>query len=163
MAYSSYALIPLSKRFHVEKTQKEIERIQNRILTLNKGRKDNKKKLAKLKETKNKLLNRLKLKDENLYFDGLGITGLYVDEAHNFKNLQVDSQTYNGSGLSLVGSKKCTDMLDKVHYIQSINNGGGVVFATGTPITNSLTDIFAMQKYLQDGELAILNLQSLDS
>ena len=162
MAYSSYSLVPLSKKFYVEKTQKEIERIQNRINTITKGKKDNKKKLAKLEETKNKLLNRLKLKDENVYFDDLGITGLYVDEAHNYKNLLLESQTY-GNGLSLVGSKKCTDMLDKVHYIQSINNGGGVVFATGTPITNSLTDIFAMQKYLQDGELSLLNLQSLDS
>ena len=66
-------------------------------------------------------------------------------------------------GISATGSEKCRDMMNKVRLIQRRNNGGGVVFATGTPITNSITDAFIMQKYLQSGELAMLDLQSFDS
>ena len=98
-----------------------------------------------------------------VYFDELGITRLFVDEAHNFKNVPLDTKTDRVLGISAGGSQKCQDMLDKVRMIQSRNGGGGVVMATGTPITNSITDAFIMQQYLQSGELAMLDLQSFDS
>ena len=88
---------------------------------------------------------------------------MFVDEAHNFKNLPIESKIERVLGVSLTGSKKCEDMLDKVHIVQKQNGGRGVVLATGTPITNSLSDMFVMQKYLQNGELSLLNIQSFDS
>lgn len=96
-------------------------------------------------------------------FDDLRITRLFVDEAHNFKNVPIETKVDKVLGISASGSKKCRDMMDKVHLIQKNNNGGGVVMATGTPITNSITDAFVMQKYLQNGELELLDLQSFDA
>lgn len=100
---------------------------------------------------------------DTVYFDELGITRLFVDEAHNYKNIPIETKTTNVLGISSANSKKCKDMLDKVHMIQRKNDGKGVVMATGTPITNSITDAFAMQTYLQSGELGLLDLQSFDS
>ncbi len=101
--------------------------------------------------------------EEGIFFDQLGITRLFVDEAHNFKNVPIDTKTENVMGINKTGSKKCKDMMDKVHIVQKVNGGKGVIFATGTPITNSITDAFIMQSYLQGGELALLGLQSFDS
>ena len=98
-----------------------------------------------------------------VYFDDLGITRLFVDEAHNFKNVPIETKADKVLGISASGSKKCKDMMDKVHMVQKKNDGAGVVFATGTPITNSITDAFIMQMYLQSGELAMLDLQNFDS
>jgi len=96
-------------------------------------------------------------------FDDLGITRMFVDEAHNYKNVPIDSAIERVHGISKNGSKKCRDMLDKVRHIQKTNDGGGVIFATGTPITNSITDIYVMQKYLQNGELTLMGLSEFDS
>ena len=101
--------------------------------------------------------------EEKLYFDDLGITRLFVDEAHNFKNVPFDTATTMTLGINAAGSARSKDMLDKVRVVQKRNGGKGVVFATGTPITNSITDAFIMQKYLQNGELAMLDLQNFDS
>ena len=104
--------------------------------------------------------------DENanmICFDALGISRLFVDEAHNFKNVPIETKVNCVLGISATGSKKCKDMMDKIHLIQRCNDGGGVVMATGTPITNSITDAYIMQKFLQSGELALLELQSFDS
>lgn len=98
-----------------------------------------------------------------VYFDDLGITRLFVDEAHNFKNVPIETKTDKVLGISASGSKKCQDMMDKVRMVQKKNDGAGIVFATGTPITNSITDAFIMQQYLQSGELALLDLQSFDA
>ena len=96
-------------------------------------------------------------------FDKLGITRLFVDEAHNFKNVPIRTKIKDTLGISSTGSKRCRDMMDKVHFVQKTNDGKGVVFATGTPITNSITDIYVMQMYLQSGELGMLDLHNFDS
>ena len=162
MADSCVEQIPLSNDFYVEELlgeKEEINEIEN----------DYKKRTSKLLRKKEKIEQKLKelhtLDDPEdlICFDRLGITRLFVDEAHNYKNLPIDTQISKVSGISAGGSKKCKDMLDKVHYVQKQNNGGGVVMATGTPITNSITDIYVMQQYLQSGELKLLDLQSFDS
>lgn len=96
-------------------------------------------------------------KPSYLCFQDLGIDALFVDEAHNFKNLSVcgNIQTL---GITTNKSKKCEDLLNKVRYIQELD--GRVVFATGTPITNSITDVYNMQFYLQAGELNLLGIKS---
>lgn len=100
--------------------------------------------------------------ETDIFFDELGITTIFLDEAHNYKNVPVDTQIKRVLGISSGGSVKCSDMLDKVHHVQSKNGGRGAVFATGTPITNSVTDVFVMQKYLQNGDLKMLGLASFD-
>ncbi|MBQ7562359.1 MAG: DEAD/DEAH box helicase family protein [Lachnospiraceae bacterium] len=100
---------------------------------------------------------------EELCFEQLGITRLFVDEAHNYRNLEINTRYKNEIGIRTKGARKCKDMYQKVRYIQSINNGGGVVFATATPITNSITDLYIMQYYLQKKLLEERHLWSFDA
>ncbi len=95
-----------------------------------------------------------------LTFDALGITTLFLDEAHNYKNIPIDSQA-GLLGINSRGSEKCARMLEKVRYTELA--GWGAVFATGTPITNSISDAYTMQKYLQYPDLKALGLRSFDS
>ncbi len=88
---------------------------------------------------------------ENICFNDLGITRLFVDEAHNYKNLNINTRV-NIRGISSGGSAKCEDMERKVRVVQW-QSDGGVIFATGTPITNSITEAFVMQRYLQFDEI----------
>ena len=163
IAYSCFSLIPISKRFYIKQIEEQIDEIKERIKVIKRNSSEGVKKIEKLMKEKEKNTWLLNQQDSNVYFDELGITNIYLDEAHNFKNLPLDTQSSCVAGVAPLGSKKCTDLLNKVRIIQANNKGGGVVFATGTPITNSITDIFAMQKYLQEAELSFLNLESFDS
>lgn len=161
MAYSCFEQIPISQHFYMnqlQETQEIIEEMSYHFRkNTNKLQKQNEKitkQLAELTATLNVLSN-------DIYFDELGITRLFVDEAHNYKNVPIETKTDKVLGVNSGGSKKCSNMLDKVRIVQK--NGGGVVMATGTPITNSITDAFIMQKYLQNGELALLDIQNFDS
>lgn len=162
MAYSCFEQIPLSKDFYLD----ELEARKAAITELAKNSSKATSRLKKKKEAVQKAIAELNAAVTGLYdtvyFDELGITRLFVDEAHNFKNVPIGTQTGGVLGISPTGSKKCRDMMDKVHQVQKQNAGGGVVMATGTPITNSITDAFVMQQYLQSGELALLDLQSFD-
>lgn len=159
IAYSSFDMIEISKQFKIDELKKLVEEYskaykKNRIEAIAKKRDKALKELEKLEKITG---------DEKLFFDDLGINTLFVDEAHNYKNLPIETGITRVLGLSTTGSVKCSNMLKKVRHVQKANNGRGVVFATGTPITNSLTDIFVMQKYLQNGELELLDLNSFDS
>lgn len=163
IAYSCFEQIPLSKDYYIGELEGKKEAIVK--LTAQKGKATSR--LERKQKALEKALSDLSVAmDEmydTIYFDELGITRLFVDEAHNFKNVPIDTQTTNVLGVSGTGSKRCQDMMDKVHMIQRENGGKGAVFATGTPITNSITDAYIMQQYLQSGELAMLDLQSFDS
>lgn len=163
MAYSCFEQIPLSKDFYMEQLKGTLDNITALASHINKATS----KLERKKEAVRKALSTLELAMDNMYdtvyFDELGITRLFVDEAHNYKNVPIETKVDKVLGISTKGSKKCQDMMDKVRLVQKQNNGGGVVMATGTPITNSITDAYVMQKYLQSGELALLDLQSFDS
>lgn len=163
MAYSCFDRIPLSKAFLLEELQDakdQIKAIEENNKKLTAGLKRKKEQLTKEMA---ELIVEIESNEDAVFFDDLGISRLFVDEAHNYKNVPIETKTDKVLGISAGGSKKCKDMMDKVHFIQKQNNGGGVVMATGTPITNSLTDAFIMQKYLQSGELAMLDLQTFDS
>ena len=163
MAYSCFEQISLSKEYcikELEETREEIKKLLNNRLVAT-GKLRNKAKSID-KALADAITNAIK-PDLTVFFDELGITRLFVDEAHNFKNVPIDTKVTKVLGISSGGSKKCKDMMDKVHLVQSRNGGGGVVMATGTPITNSITDAYIMQMYLQSGELALLDLQSFDS
>ena len=117
--------------------------------------------LDKLKEKKRTLACTAEI--EEITFDQLGISRLFVDEAHNFKNVSINTKIENVMGINKNGSKKCEDMFNKVLIVQRDNHGSGVVFATGTPITNSVTDAYIMQRYLQGGMLKLMGIQNFDS
>ena len=162
IAYSCFEQIPLSKSFYVTKLKDEIARIDAEI-----GKKT--RVPHKLWDARKKLTDELyDLTSEGvspfgITFDELGITRLFVDEAHNFKNVPINTKTDNVLGINAAGSKKCQDMLDKVRHVQKKNDGKGIVFATGTPITNSITDAYIMQYYLQPAKLALMDIESFDA
>ncbi len=102
-------------------------------------------------------------KDNTLTFEELGVDRLFVDEAHYFKNLFYVTKMTRIAGLPQTASERAFDMYLKVRHIQSLNGGGGVVFATGTPIANSMAEMFTMQRYLQADQLKKHNLHHFDS
>lgn len=101
-------------------------------------------------------------KDDVVTFEELGVDELIVDEAHMFKNLPMYSKIRNVAGINNSESKKATDLFMKISYILENNGGKGVVFATGTPISNSMGELFAMQKYLQIDRLREMGLEHFD-
>ncbi len=163
MAYSSFELVELSRTYVIRRMEEDKLELENLIRggkgvtsALRRKVRSLEKKISEAVEKANDLT-------DHVYFENLGITRLFVDEAHNFKNVPIDTQTTGVLGVSATGSRKCQDMMDKVRMIQKQNKGGGVIMATGTPITNSVTDAFIMQKYLQNEDLTGLDLGSFDS
>lgn len=163
IAYSCFEQIPLSKDYYMEELKEKKKLVTE--LAEQEGKATSK--LKKKKEALEKALSEMAVAMDDMYdtvyFDELGITRLFVDEAHNFKNVPFETKVNKVLGISGSGSKRCQDMMDKVHMVQKKNDGKGVVLATGTPITNSITDAYIMQQYLQSGELAMLDLQSFDA
>lgn len=101
-------------------------------------------------------------KDDVVTFEQLGIDRLYVDEAHSYKNLFLYTKMRNVAGLSTSDAQKSSDMLLKCRYIDEITDGKGVVFATGTPVSNSMTELFTMMRYLQHDLLQQKGLAHFD-
>lgn len=102
-------------------------------------------------------------KDDVITFEELGVDKLYIDEAHNYKNLYVHTQMQNVSGISQSGAQKSADLFMKCRYLDSLTGGRGVVFATGTPVSNSMAELYTMQRYLQYNRLEEKGLQHFDS
>ena len=102
-------------------------------------------------------------KDNTLTFEELGVDRIFVDEAHYFKNLFYVTKMTRIAGLPQTASERAFDLHLKVRHVQSLNGGGGVVFATGTPIANSMAEMFTMQRYLQPEALKKHNLHHFDS
>ena len=98
-----------------------------------------------------------------IFFDELGIDTIFVDEAHNFKNISIETKHGSLPGLNTKGSRRCDDLMAKLRYIQRTHGGRGAVFATGTPITNSVSDMYTMQRYLGYGHMDELNLLEFDN
>ena len=121
---------------------------------------------TKRKQLENKLKKLTdKVKDEDgAMFEDLGVDSLFVDEAHNFKNLEYSTRMNNVSGLGKAeGVQRAFDLYTKVRYLQQLNGGRGVVFATATPVMNSMTEMYIMQKYLQPDTLKQLGIEHFDS
>ena len=121
---------------------------------------------TKRKQLENKLKKLTdKVKDEDgAMFEDLGVDSLFVDEAHNFKNLEYSTRMNNVSGLGKAdGAQRSFDLYTKVRYLQQLNGGRGVVFATATPVMNSMTEMYIMQKYLQPDTLKQLGIEHFDS
>jgi len=161
IAYSCFDMIPMSADYYKAEVKRQLAKVKEALETETNSRLLNKEK--KLQKTLGEIELTLLKNIPQICFDDLGITTLFVDEAHNFKNVPIDTKINNMLGINTKGSTKCQEMLHKVRCVQKTNEGRGVVFATGTPIANSITDIYVMQSYLQSGELAFLDLNHFDN
>ena len=113
-------------------------------------------------EAKLKKLQDSSRKDDVVTFEQLGVDRLYVDEAHNYKNLFLYTKMRNVAGLSATDAQKSSDMLLKCRYIDEITDSRGVVFATGTPVSNSMTELYTMMRYLQHDAIRSKGLAHFD-
>lgn len=158
---SSFDLINLSEDYYKDNVREELDevvRARGKFLNSTPGLKRKEKELkTALRELDGKSSDKSKI-----YFDDLGINMLYVDEVQAYKNITIETTSF-AKGINRKGSAKANKMLDKIQFIQKNNGGKGIVLATGTPITNSMTDIFVWQKMLQSGELAVMGLSNFDS
>ena len=163
IAYSCFDSIPMSRESRLKELREERDEL--RSIKQKKGKVTGKfsRRLESVEKQMSELLKTDDPANQFVCFDDLGIDRLFVDEAHNYKNVSIDTTITGVYGISSTGSAKCNGMMDKVRSVQRRNNGGGVVMATATPITNSITDIFVFQKYLQNGELELLGIQTFQS
>lgn len=167
MGYTQFEKIPISKERQERMINDQIDEITHSINEAKSLRGENwsikqMEKFKKSLETELKKLNDDSRKDDLINFEELGIDALFVDEAHYYKNCAVFSKMRNVAGISNTAAKKSSDMLMKCQYIQEINNGKGIVFATGTPISNSMTEMYVMQRYLQPNTLKERGINHFD-
>ena len=168
VGHSQFEKIPMSIERQIQTIQNQIEEITCGIqdLKANSGERFTIKQMEKTKKSlkiKMEKLNNQDRKDDLITFEELGIDRLFVDEAHYYKNLFLFTKMKNVSGLTQTEAQKSSDLFMKCRYLDEITNGKGIVFATGTPISNSMTEMYTMQRYLQYGTLVKHNLQHFDS
>ena len=162
MTYSCFDLLSLSDRYYIDLYKERLKMLEKATKAFySKGKIE--KKREKIQETLAKLQLTYKKAPKVMPFDELGINTLFLDEAHNYKNIDIETHISRVRGTGSNGSDKGNGMMDKVHCVQRMNDGGRVVFATGTPVTNSLSDIYVMQRYLQEGELEFQNILNFDA
>ena len=168
IGHSQFEKIPISKERQEYELKSQIDEIVEFIGEYKRDR-DQRFSVKQLEKTKKSLEAKLKKlnddykKDDVVTFEELGIDKLFVDEAHSYKNLYLFSKMRNVSGISATDSQKSSDMLMKCRYMDEITGGKGVVFATGTPVSNSMAELYTMQRYLQYDELKKMHLQHFDS
>jgi N12 class adenine-specific DNA methylase len=168
IGHSQFEKIPISKERQERMLNYQIEQITFAIEQTKRERGENWsiKQMEKFKkglESELKALLDASRKDDVINFEELGIDCMFVDEAHYYKNCAVFSKMRNVAGISNTRAKKASDMLMKCQYIQETNNGRGVIFATGTPISNSMTEMYVMQRYLQNHELERRGIHHFDA
>ena len=168
IGHSQFEKTPVS----VERQRKLIEdQIESITLGIQELRRNNGEgySIKQMEKTKKGLKKRLEKlnsderKDDVISFEELGIDRLFVDESHNYKNLFLYTKMRNVAGLSQTEAQKSSDMFMKCQYLDEITGGKGVVFATGTPISNSMTEMYTIQRYLQYGTLKQHGLEHFDS
>ena len=169
IAQSSFAKIPVSKERQIKKLNEEIKSVEETILYtwdeqgMPRGAVKNLEQIKKVKQAQLKKLMDDKNKDDVLTFENLGVDYLYVDEAHYYKNLFLYTKMNNVAGISSAASKRASDLKLKCEYLQELHGSDrGVVFATGTPISNSMTEMYTMQSYLQPTTLKEIGIEFFD-
>lgn len=170
ISYTQFAKIPISESFQQKYIKKQLDELENlsdeakrnhfgsngAIRGLEAAKKRLEVQLTKLKDAEHK--------DNTIYFEQLGITKLYVDEAHNFKNLFINTKMSNLAGLNTSSnSKRAFDMFLKCRYLDETNVHKSIVFLTGTPVSNSMAEIYTMQRYLQYDMIEEMGLLEFDS
>ena len=167
VTHSGFERIPLSQETQVRFFREQLEELEK--IQREHANPENRRLVKELEKARKRLEAKLESlaaghkKDNTLTFEELGVDRLFVDEAHYFKNLFYISKMTRIAGLPQTASERAFDMYLKVRHIQSANRGGGVVFATGTPIANSMAEMFTMQRFLQPDDLGKHGLHHFDS
>lgn len=167
MSHSQFEMIPLTQEREIVYKKQEIDELQAYLRDLKDAKGDSwsvkriEDAIKKREEELNKLLD--VPRDNTICFEQLGVDALYVDEAHNFKNMAIFSKINNVAGIPTASSKKAFDMRMKCRYINEISGGKGLVFATGTPVSNTMAEMFVMQSFLQPERLKELGISVFDA
>ncbi|VEF07455.1 helicase-related protein [Streptococcus equi] len=168
IGHTQFEKIPMSKEYQEKHIQDQIDEIVNYVEEYKHDRNQNFT-VKQLEKTKKKLETRLEKlnddfkKDDVITFEELGVDKLFIDEAHNYKNLYLYTKMRNVAGIGQSEAFKSSDMFMKCRYMDEMTNGKGIVFATGTPVSNSMTELYTMQRYLQYESLKKNNLEHFDS
>lgn len=167
IGHSQFERIPLSFERQERIIQEQIQEVQNAIAELkySNGERFTVKQMEKTRKNLEAKLEKLRAadrKDDVITFEQLGIDRLFVDESHNFKNLFLYTKMRNVAGLSTSEAQKSSDMFGKCRYLDEITGGRGVVFATGTPVSNSMTELYTVMRYLQYSTLQQKQLTHFD-
>ena len=153
IGHSQFEKLPISPERQEAVIQEELDEIMDAIeeAKLAKEERFTVKQMERTKKSLEAKLQKLhdKKKDDTINFEELGIDRLFVDEAHMFKNLYLFTKMRNVAGISQTDAQKSSDMFAKCRYMDEITGGRGVVFATGTPVSNSMTELYTMMRYLQ--------------
>ena len=167
IGHSQFEKIPISAERQARQIQEQIDDITEGIREL-KYSTDDRFSVKQLEKTKKSLEAKLEKllsderKDDVVTFEQLGVDRLFVDESDNYKNLFLYTKMRNVAGLSTTDAQKSSDMFSKCRYMDEITGGRGVVFATGTPISNSMTELYTIQRYLQYDRLQQMGMGHFD-
>lgn len=168
IGHSQFEKIPISAERQAQMLERQIDELQTAIFTAEKENGGHFT-VKQMESMKKKLQERLKRLNENsrkdavITFEQLGVDQLFVDESHNFKNLFCYTKMSNVAGVATTEAKKSTDMFNKCQYLDEITGGRGVTFATGTPLSNSMTELYTNMRYLQYNTLMSMGLGHFDS
>ena len=167
MGHSQFERIPISKERQERLLQEQIWEITEGISEVESsgGERFTVKQLERTRKSLETRLEKLQAegrKDDVVTFEQLGVDRLFVDEAHNYKNLFLYTKMRNVAGLSTTDAQKSSDMFAKCRYMDEITGSRGVIFATGTPVSNSMTELYTMQRYLQYDRLQELGMAHFD-
>ena len=167
MGHSQFEKIPISRERQERLLYEQIDEITEGIAEVQAsgGERFTVKQLERTRKSLEARLEKLQAesrKDDVVTFEQLGVDRLFVDEAHNYKNLFLHTKMRNVAGLSTSDAQKSSDMFAKCRYMDEITGNRGVIFATGTPVSNSMTELYTMQRYLQYDRLQELNMTHFD-
>lgn len=168
IGHSQFERIPVSAERQERVLQKQLIEIEQAIqqAAYDRGQTFTVKQLEKTRKSLKLRLEKLRAedrKDDVVTFEELGVDRLFVDEAHAYKNLFLFTKMRNVAGLSTSEAQKSSDMFMKCQYMDELTGGKGIVFATGTPVSNSMTELYTMMRYLQYGELQERGLTQFDA
>ena len=168
IGHSQFERIPLSRERQKATIQRQIDDIENAIAELKYDRGENytvkqMEKTRRTLEVRLAKLNDQKRKDDVVTFEQLGVDRLFVDESHFYKNAFFYTKMRNVAGIAQTDAQKCSDMFMKCQYLDEITGGKGVTFATGTPVSNSMVELYTVMRYLQYGTLQRLGMGHFDS
>lgn len=168
IGHSQFEKIPLSDERLKKMLENQIDDILSAIEVAKESNAENFT-IKQMEKTRKQLvvklenLNKKERKDNIVTFEELGVDRLFVDESHYYKNLYLYTKMRNVAGVSQTEAQKSTDMFNKCQYINEVNGGKGITYATGTPISNSMTELFTIQRYLQMEKLQEIGLTQFDS
>ena len=169
IGHSQFERIPISDERQEAMLRKQIDDLERAIQSARYEQDGGRYTVKQIEKTRKTLqtrlekLNQKEKKDQVVTFEELGVDHLYVDEAHSYKNAFLYTKMRNVAGIAQNEAQKSADMFNKCQYLDEITGGKGITFATGTPISNSMTELYVMQRYLQNRKLQNMGLGLFDS